>query len=260
MIRLLIMSLTAGFAAVCLAGGGCSGAENGGPSPMPASPAPSSAGPAPGRDGEEPAAATQTATFGAGCFWGVESTFRKVPGVVRTRAGYAGGTTERPTYEEVCADQSGHAEVVQVEYAPTQVTYQVLLATFFENHDPTTLNRQGPDVGGQYRSVVFFHSPEQEQLARAEKERRDQSGEYVGPLVTAVQPAPPFWPAEEYHQQYFQKAGVDWTCHTGNGKKPKVSVTDPAGDARTLGQANGLTNVGGAGVVVWMGRLTAARG
>lgn len=166
-----------------------------------------------------PAVKTETAVFGAGCFWGVESTFRKVPGVLDTEVGYAGGTTERPTYEQVCSERTGHAEVVRVEFDPAKVGYEKLLEIFFENHDPTTLNRQGPDYGEQYRSVVFVHSPEQERLATAEKARRDASGDYVGPIVTAIQPAVPFWPAEGYHQQYFEKQGVDWVCHTGNGKK-----------------------------------------
>ena len=167
----------------------------------------------------QPAAQTETAVFGAGCFWGVESTFRKVPGVLKTEVGYAGGTTERPTYEQICYERTGHAEVVRVEYDPAKVDYQKLLEVFFENHDPTTLNRQGPDYGDQYRSVVFAQSAEQERLAAAEKARRDASGDYVGPIVTAIQPAVRFWPAEGYHQQYFEKQGLDWVCHTGNGKK-----------------------------------------
>lgn len=167
----------------------------------------------------QPAVKTETAVFGAGCFWGVESTFRKVPGVLETEVGYAGGTTERPTYEQVCSERTGHAEVVRVEFDPSRVGYEKLLEVFFENHDPTTLNRQGPDYGEQYRSVIFVQSPEQERLATAEKARRDASGDYVGPIVTAIQPAVPFWPAEGYHQQYFEKQGVDWVCHTGNGKK-----------------------------------------
>ena len=167
----------------------------------------------------QPAPKTETAVFGAGCFWGVESTFRKVPGVLKTEVGYAGGTTERPTYEQICYERTGHAEVVRVEYDPAKVDYQKLLEVFFENHDPTTLNRQGPDYGDQYRSVVFAQSPDQERLAAAEKARRDASGDYVGPIVTAIQPAVPFWPAEAYHQQYFEKQGLDWVCHTGNGKK-----------------------------------------
>ena len=165
---------------------------------------------------------TETATFGAGCFWGVESTFRKVPGVIETQVGYAGGGTERPTYEQVCTDRTGHAEVVQVVYDPTKVNYQKLLEVFFENHDPTTLNRQGPDVGSQYRSAIFFYSPEQQKLAEAEKRKRDASGEYVGPIVTEIQPAPPFWAAEDYHQQYFEKRGHNYVCHTGNGKRRKA--------------------------------------
>src|SRR4051812_27046619 len=150
-------------------------------------------------------AKTETATFGAGCFWGVESTFRKVPGVVKTEVGYAGGKTQKPTYRDVCTDQTGHAEVVRVQYDPQKVTYQKLLEVFFENHDPTTMNSQGPDFGTQYRSVVFFNSPEQEKEARAEKQKRDASGEYVRPIATQIVAAGPFWTAEDYHQQYFEK-------------------------------------------------------
>ena len=167
---------------------------------------------------------TEKALFGAGCFWGVESTFRKTPGVVATAVGYAGGKNDNPTYRQVCEDETGHAEVVEVEYDPSKVDYQTLLNVFFENHDPTTLNRQGPDVGTQYRSVVFTHGAEQERLAKAEKAKRDASGEYVGPIVTDVMPAPTFWKGEGYHQQYFEKKGVDYVCHTGNGKKRKVSA------------------------------------
>jgi peptide-methionine (S)-S-oxide reductase len=205
----VVMSGLLCVAAVALVGAcGCTGAEG---EAMRSSPA--------AQPETRPAAKTETAVFGAGCFWGVESTFRKVPGVVKTDVGYAGGTTERPTYEEVCYEPTGHAEVVRVEYDPATVDYQTLLNVFFENHDPTTLNRQGPDFGPQYRSVVFVQSPAQEQAAKAEKARRDASGEYVGPIVTEIQPAVPFWPAEAYHQQYFAKQGVDWVCHTGNGKK-----------------------------------------
>ena len=167
---------------------------------------------------------TETALFGAGCFWGVESTFRKVPGVVATAVGYAGGKTDHPTYEDVCSDATGHAEVVQVTYDPSKASYQKLLETFFENHDPTTMNYQGPDHGTQYRSVIFYSGDEQKRLATDEKAKRDKSGEYVGPIVTAVEPAPTFWKAEDYHQQYFEKRGYNWTCHTGNGKKRKVSL------------------------------------
>ena len=167
---------------------------------------------------------TETATFGAGCFWGIENKVRQTPGVIETAVGYAGGKVENPTYRQVCEDETGHAEVVEVTFDPSKITYQQLLELFFENHDPTTLNRQGPDVGTQYRSVIFFHGPEQQKQAAAEKAKRDASGEYVGPIVTTVDPAPTFWKAEDYHQQYFEKKGVNWSCHTGNGKKRKVSL------------------------------------
>ncbi len=168
---------------------------------------------------------TEKATFAAGCFWGVESTFRKVPGVTNARVGYTGGHTKNPTYRDVCTDQTGHAEAIEVEYDPAKVTYQKLLEVFFENHDPTTMNRQGPDVGTQYRSAVFYHNEEQDRLARAEKEKRDKSGDYVGKLVTEIVPAGTFYPAEDYHQRYFEKKGVDWTCHFGNGKRRKAEAT-----------------------------------
>lgn len=168
---------------------------------------------------------SQTATFAAGCFWGVESTFRKVPGVLHTQVGYTGGRSVNPTYKQVCSDTTGHAEALQVEFDPAKVSYQTLLEVFFENHDPTTPNRQGPDVGSQYRSAVFYHSPEQERLARAEIQKRNQSGEYRRRLVTEVVPAGPFYRAEEYHQRYYEKQGVSWSCHFGNGKRPKVEAS-----------------------------------
>jgi peptide-methionine (S)-S-oxide reductase len=152
------------------------------------------------------------ATFGAGCFWGVEAAFRQIKGVKATAVGYAGGTLDSPTYKEVCTDRTGHAEVVQVEYDPAEVSFEDLLAVFWDNHDPTTLNRQGPDVGTQYRSVIFFHSPEQEAAARASKERLDTSGRYKRPIVTQILPAPTFWVAEDYHQQYLEKRGLA-SCH-----------------------------------------------
>ncbi len=152
------------------------------------------------------------ATFGAGCFWGVEEEFRKVPGVLGTAVGYAGGRTEQPTYEDVCGDETGHAEVVEVEYDPARVSYDELLEVFWNNHNPTQLNRQGPDVGTQYRSAIFFHSPEQEASARASKERLEKSGRFSRPVVTEVSPAPRFWRAEEYHQRYFEKRGGG-SCH-----------------------------------------------
>ncbi|MBA4493216.1 peptide-methionine (S)-S-oxide reductase MsrA [Paenactinomyces guangxiensis] len=152
------------------------------------------------------------ATFGAGCFWGVEETFRKVPGVKNTAVGYMGGTTVNPTYEDVCTDKTGHAEVVQVEYDPAEVSYEDLLDVFWNNHNPTTLNRQGPDVGTQYRSVIFYHTPEQKELAEASKKKMDQSGKWKNPIVTEITPAASFYRAEEYHQRYLQKRGID-SCH-----------------------------------------------
>jgi peptide-methionine (S)-S-oxide reductase len=163
---------------------------------------------------------TEKATFAAGCFWGVEEMFRQTPGVQSTRVGYIGGKTLNPTYEQVCTDRTGHAEAVEIEFDPAVVTYQHLLDLFFENHDPTTLNRQGPDRGSQYRSGVFYHSPEQQKAAETEVEKRDASGDYAHPLVTEVVPAGKFYSAEEYHQQYFARRGANWSCHFGNGKKP----------------------------------------
>ncbi len=149
----------------------------------------------------------EKATFGAGCFWGVEELFRSVKGVSAATSGYAGGTTKNPTYDDVCSDQTGHAEVVEVEFDPAQVSYTQLLDTFWNNHDPTTRDRQGPDVGSQYRSVVFYHSPEQKAAAEAKKEELDKSGRFRRPIVTRIEPAPPFYRAEEYHQQYLKKHG-----------------------------------------------------
>lgn len=160
---------------------------------------------------------TELATFGAGCFWGVEETFRQVPGVISTAVGYSGGTTENPTYEQVCTDRTGHAEVVQVEYDPTRVSYEQLLEVFWKSHDPTTLNRQGPDVGTQYRSVIFYHSPQQEAAARASRQRLEQSGRYQRPIVTQIEPARTFWRAEEYHQQYLARRGLS-SCHLPGGE------------------------------------------
>jgi peptide-methionine (S)-S-oxide reductase len=152
------------------------------------------------------------ATFGAGCFWGVEEDFRKVPGVLQTAVGYSGGKTDNPTYEDVCSDETGHAEVVEVEYDPAQVTYDRLLDVFWNGHNPTQLNRQGPDVGTQYRSAIFFHDPEQEAAAKASRERLEKSGRYNRPIVTEITPAGRFWRAEEYHQKYFEKRGGG-SCH-----------------------------------------------
>ena len=150
---------------------------------------------------------TEKATFGAGCFWGVEETFRNLKGVLATAVGYAGGTKENPTYEDVCADKTGHAEVVEVEFDPSQINYEELLDVFWSNHNPTTLNRQGPDVGAQYRSVIFYHSPEQKSAAEGSRKKIDASGRFRQPVVTQIEPAPKFWRAEEYHQRYLQKRG-----------------------------------------------------
>ncbi len=147
----------------------------------------------------------QKATFGAGCFWGVEAAFRQVKGVVSTSVGYMGGTLKDPTYADVCSDKTGHAEVVEVTYDPSKVSYDELLTVFWENHDPTTLNRQGPDVGTQYRSAVFFHNPEQEYAAKASKVRLQTTGRYKNQIVTEITPASQFYPAEDYHQQYLEK-------------------------------------------------------
>jgi peptide-methionine (S)-S-oxide reductase len=150
---------------------------------------------------------TVKATFGAGCFWGVEEIFRNVEGVVATAVGYAGGTKENPTYEDVCTDKTGHAEVVEVEFDPSQVTYDELLNIFWSNHNPTTLNRQGPDIGTQYRSVIFYHSPEQKSAAEISRDKIDKSGRFRRPVVTQIEAAPKFWRAEDYHQRYLQKRG-----------------------------------------------------
>jgi peptide-methionine (S)-S-oxide reductase len=145
------------------------------------------------------------ATFGAGCFWGVEMSFRRIDGVTGTEVGYAGGHTENPSYQEVCSHATGHAEVVQVEFDPARVSYEELLDAFFEMHDPTQVNRQGPDVGDQYRSVIFTHSDEQRRAAEARKAELEASGRFPRPVATAIEPAPTFWRAEEYHQQYMEK-------------------------------------------------------
>ncbi len=150
----------------------------------------------------------EKATFGAGCFWGVEAAFRRLDGVTGTCVGYAGGSHENPSYEEVCGGRTGHAEVVQVTFDPTRIGYDRLLEVFWEVHDPTTLNRQGPDVGSQYRSAIFTHSPSQEAAARASKDRLQASGRFGREIVTEITPAGPFHLAEDYHQQYLEKRGA----------------------------------------------------
>jgi peptide-methionine (S)-S-oxide reductase len=152
------------------------------------------------------------ATFAAGCFWGVEATFRQIPGVTATRVGYTGGDLKNPTYTDVCSNSTGHAEAVEVDYDPAKVSYEDLLNVFWENHDPTQLNRQGPDWGTQYRSAIFFHSPEQEQAARASKQALEKSGRFHRPIVTQIVPSVTFYEAEDYHQQYLEKRGMA-SCH-----------------------------------------------
>ncbi len=154
----------------------------------------------------------QKATFAAGCFWGVEAAFRQTKGVKSTTVGYTGGHTKNPTYEDVCTDRTGHAEAVEVEFDPAEVSYENLLGVFWENHDPTQRNRQGPDVGAQYRSAIFYHTPEQQAAAAASKEKLDQSGQFKRPIATEIVPASEFYRAEEYHQQYLEKRGLA-SCH-----------------------------------------------
>ena len=154
----------------------------------------------------------EKATFGAGCFWGVEAAFRQIKGVKSTAVGYMGGKLKDPTYQDVCTDRTGHAEVVQVEYDPSEVSYEELLRVFWDNHDPTTLNRQGPDTGTQYRSAIFYHTPEQEAAAKASKDALAKSGRFKRPIVTEITAAPEFWRAEDYHQQYLEKRGLAH-CH-----------------------------------------------
>ncbi len=152
------------------------------------------------------------ATFAAGCFWGVEDAFRQVKGVVSTTVGYTGGTTKNPSYKDVCTGRTGHAEAVEVEFDPAQVSYLELLAVFWKSHDPTTINRQGPDVGTQYRSGIFYHDAEQEAAARDSKAMLEREGIFKRPIVTEITPASALYRAEEYHQQYFEKQGIR-SCH-----------------------------------------------
>ena len=154
----------------------------------------------------------ELATFGAGCFWGVEVAFRQVRGVKDALVGYLGGTLANPTYKDVCTGKTGHAEVVQVEYDPAEVTYDRLLEVFWENHDPTTLNRQGPDVGTQYRSAIFYHNAQQKDAAERSKASLGASGKLRRPVVTEITPASAFYPAEDYHQRYLEKRGLA-SCH-----------------------------------------------
>ena len=155
---------------------------------------------------------TELATFGAGCFWGVESAFRQVAGVVATTVGFMGGDADNPSYQQVCMNNTGHAEVVQVEYDPEEVSYGELLTAFWECHDPTQVNRQGWDIGDQYRSVIFFHTPQQRELAQAAKDQLEESGKYKKPIATTIETAQEFWKAEEYHQHYYEKRGIAPAC------------------------------------------------
>jgi peptide-methionine (S)-S-oxide reductase len=154
----------------------------------------------------------EIATFGAGCFWGIEAAFRRVPGVLDAVVGYSGGHTQNPSYQDVCTDTTGHAEVVQVTFDNEKLSYDQLLSVFWTIHDPTQVNRQGPDYGKQYRTAIFFHSPEQEGAAKKSKQALEASGKLRRPVATEITPAGPFWPAEEYHQRYLEKRGAA-SCH-----------------------------------------------
>jgi peptide-methionine (S)-S-oxide reductase len=160
----------------------------------------------------------EIALFAAGCFWGVEAAFQNLPGVVSTRVGYTGGTAKNPTYQLVCSGTTGHAEAVEIEFDPEKIAYEQLLQVFWECHDPTQKNRQGPDIGDQYRSAIFYRTPAQEAAARASLKALDASGKYRKPIATEIVSAGPFYPAEEYHQRYLEKRGIA-QCH-GGGPKP----------------------------------------
>lgn len=153
----------------------------------------------------------QKAMFGAGCFWGIETTFRQVPGVEDVAVGYAGGETDNPTYKQVCTGTTGHTEVVEIDFDPEKVSYEQLLDVFWQCHDPTTLNRQGPDIGSQYRSAIYYYDENQQRIATASKAALEANGRLRSPVVTEITPAPTFWRAEEYHQQYLAKTGR--SCH-----------------------------------------------
>lgn len=159
----------------------------------------------------------ETATFGAGCFWGVEAAFRSVDGVSSTMVGYTGGTTENPTYKQVCTGNTGHAEAVQVTFDPDRVSYEQLLEVFWKCHNPTHVNRQGVDIGSQYRSAIFFHTPEQKEAATASRQRLAESGAFSRPIATEITPASTFYRAEEYHQRYLEKHGRA-SCHSPSAK------------------------------------------
>ena len=149
----------------------------------------------------------ELATFGTGCFWGVEAFFQKIKGVVKTSVGYMGGNTKNPTYEQVCTDKTGHVEVIQITYDPEQINYEKLLDKFWEIHDPTQLNRQGPDIGTQYKSVIIYHNENQKQIAKKSKNKKQKTGKYINPIASEITPAKEFYPAEKYHQKYLEKHG-----------------------------------------------------
>ena len=194
-------------------------------------------------NGTDQRGATRLATFGAGCFWGVEAAFRAIPGVVDATAGYLGGTQHNPTYEAVCSGRTGHAEVVQVEYHPDRVRYEQLLDAFWEMHDPTTRNRQGWDVGSQYRSAIFFHDPAQEAIAQASQETRQHSSKKR--IVTEITAASTFYAAEEYHQRYHEKHGGA-SCHV-----PAPGVPAASSDHAQHPQADLRTDAGSPGGAPW---------
>src|SRR4051794_19117905 len=174
------------------------------------------------------------ATFAAGCFWGVEATFRQIDGVSSTRVGYTGGELKNPTYKDVCSDRTGHAEAVEVDYDPAKVKYNDLLQVFWENHDPTTLDRQGPDFGSQYRSAIFYHSPEQEKTARSSMKEVEDSHVFKRPIVTEIVEAGTFYAAEDYHQQYFAKKGMAESCHVGIANVHTKLAADAAAKRKAM--------------------------
>ena len=190
--------------------------------------------------------ATETATFAAGCFWGVEAAFAHVDGVIETAVGYIGGHLDNPTYKQVCTDRTGHAEAVQVTFDPARVSYAELLDTFWSSHDPTTLDRQGPDVGSQYRSGIFVHDAEQDRLAHESMKQAGESGVFRRKIVTLIVPAGKFYRAEDYHQQYFQKQGMDDSCHVVAGAVHTKLAADAKALRESAATAAASCSVGGA--------------
>lgn len=175
------------------------------------------------------------AAFAAGCFWGVEKVFSKIPGVVSTQVGYTGGTTKEPAYRQVTTGRTGHAEAVEVTYDPARVSFEALLIAFWERHDPTTLNRQGPDVGTQYRSAIFFHNPEQEAAALKSKQILEEARVFEGPIVTEIVPAQTFYPAEEYHQDYLKKNPLGYCSHVLGSPRVRQTLEAALGQKHRSG-------------------------